>query len=108
MFDPKKILVLAPHTDDGELGCGASIAKFCAEGREVYYAAFCLCAKSLPKDLPPKSTVFHYFNEWRKNETWKLFNTDLHSGLKLVIRNQFMPSKPIEVAYYSAMESRLV
>jgi N-acetylglucosamine malate deacetylase 1 len=55
MFDPKKILVLAPHTDDGELGCGASIAKFCTEGREVYYAAFCLCAKSLPKELPPNT-----------------------------------------------------
>lgn len=52
MFDPKKILVLAPHTDDGELGCGGTIAKFCAEGREVYYAAFCLCSKSLPAALP--------------------------------------------------------
>lgn len=52
MFNPKKILVLAPHTDDGELGCGGSIAKFCAEGKEVYYAAFCLCSKSLPASLP--------------------------------------------------------
>ena len=52
MFHPKKILVLAPHTDDGELGCGGSIAKFCAEGKEVYYAAFCLCSKSLPSSLP--------------------------------------------------------
>jgi LmbE family N-acetylglucosaminyl deacetylase len=52
MFDPKKILVLAPHTDDGELGCGGTIAKFCAEGRELYYAAFCLCARSLPAHLP--------------------------------------------------------
>lgn len=52
MFDPKKILVLAPHTDDGELGCGGSIAKFCAAGKEVYYAAFCLCSKSLPATLP--------------------------------------------------------
>jgi N-acetylglucosamine malate deacetylase 1 len=52
MFNPKKILILAPHTDDGELGCGGSIARFCAEGKEVYYAAFCLCSKSLPADLP--------------------------------------------------------
>ena len=52
MFNPKKILVLAPHTDDGELGCGGSIARFCAEAKEVYYAAFCLCSKSLPADLP--------------------------------------------------------
>ena len=48
MFRPNKILVLAPHTDDGELGAGATIAKFSAEGAEVYYAAFCLCAASLP------------------------------------------------------------
>jgi LmbE family N-acetylglucosaminyl deacetylase len=52
MFNPKKILVLAPHTDDGELGCGGSIAKFCTEGKEVYYAAFCLCSTSLPASLP--------------------------------------------------------
>lgn len=48
MFNPKKILVLAPHTDDGELGCGGTIAKFCAEGKEVYYVAFCLWSIELP------------------------------------------------------------
>jgi N-acetylglucosamine malate deacetylase 1 len=52
MFNPQKILILAPHTDDGELGCGGTIAKFCEEGKEVFYAAFCLCAKSLPANLP--------------------------------------------------------
>lgn len=52
MFDPKKILILAPHTDDGELGCGGSIAKFCASGKEVYYVAFSTCRQSLPADLP--------------------------------------------------------
>lgn len=52
MTQPKKIVVLAPHTDDGELGCGASLAKFLAEGKEVYYAAFSLCKRSLPAGLP--------------------------------------------------------
>ncbi len=48
MPHPEKILVLAPHTDDGELGCGGTMAKYCAEGLEVHYAAFSLCKKSLP------------------------------------------------------------
>lgn len=52
MFNPNRILVLAPHTDDGELGCGGTIAKFAGGGKEVFYAAFCLCSKSLPSTLP--------------------------------------------------------
>jgi len=52
MIDPQKILVLSPHTDDGELGCGGSIARYAAAGKEVHYAAFSLCAKSLPAALP--------------------------------------------------------
>lgn len=43
-----KLLILAPHTDDGELGCGASIAKYASAGKEILYAAFSTCAESLP------------------------------------------------------------
>jgi LmbE family N-acetylglucosaminyl deacetylase len=50
MFNYKRILVLGAHTDDGELGCGGSIAKFIAEGKSVYYVAFA-CA-SLPEGWP--------------------------------------------------------
>ena len=53
MIDPKTILVLAPHTDDGELGCGGSLARFAAEGKQVFYAAFSLCSRSLPEGLAP-------------------------------------------------------
>jgi LmbE family N-acetylglucosaminyl deacetylase len=49
----KKVLVLAPHTDDGELGCGASIHKFSSEGAEVFYVAFSICTRSLPEHLHP-------------------------------------------------------
>ena len=48
----KKILVLAPHTDDGEFGCGGSIAKFIDQGDEVYYAAFSLAEESVPEGFP--------------------------------------------------------
>jgi LmbE family N-acetylglucosaminyl deacetylase len=51
-----KVLVLAPHTDDGELGCGGTIARFVEEGAEVYYAAFSVCELSLPNGLP-KNTL---------------------------------------------------
>lgn len=37
------VLVLAPHTDDGELGAGASIAKWCRQGMDVHYVAFSAC-----------------------------------------------------------------
>lgn len=36
----KRALVLAPHTDDGELGAGGTLAKMIEAGVEVYYAAF--------------------------------------------------------------------
>jgi len=47
-----KVLVLAPHTDDGELGCGGTVAKFLREGREIYYVAFSTCEESVPQGLP--------------------------------------------------------
>jgi len=47
-----KILVLAPHTDDGEFGCGGSIARFIDEGKEIYYAAFSTAEESVPDPWP--------------------------------------------------------
>ncbi len=52
MINNKKILVLAPHTDDGEFGCGGSIAKFIKQGANVFYATFSLCEESIPDRLP--------------------------------------------------------
>jgi len=47
-----KILVLAPHTDDGEFGCGGAIAKWLEEGKEIYYVAFSSAEKSVPEGFP--------------------------------------------------------
>lgn len=52
MLKNKKILILAPHTDDGELGCGASIQRWIREGNQVWYAAFSACELSVPGHLP--------------------------------------------------------
>lgn len=48
----KTVLVLAPHTDDAELGCGASIARFVEEGSDVFIAAFSSAEESLPIGAP--------------------------------------------------------
>jgi LmbE family N-acetylglucosaminyl deacetylase len=52
MITNKKILVLAPHTDDGEFGCGATIAKLIEDGNTVYMAAFSACEQSVLKKYP--------------------------------------------------------
>lgn len=61
----KKILVLAPHTDDGELGCGGTIAKFIEEGREVYCAAFSIAEDSVPPGFA-KDTLIGEFSSAMK------------------------------------------
>jgi len=48
-----RVLLLAPHTDDGEFGCGATLAKFVEQGVQVYYVAFSICETSVPAGFPP-------------------------------------------------------
>ena len=52
LHDLSKVLVLAPHTDDGELGCGASLSKLQRLGHEIHYVAFCTCDSNLPDGYP--------------------------------------------------------
>lgn len=47
-----RILILAPHTDDGEFGCGGSIAKLSEKGAEIHYVAFSSCRASVPEGFP--------------------------------------------------------
>lgn len=46
------ILVLAPHTDDGELGLGGTISKLITEGKKVTYVAFSTAEESVPEGFP--------------------------------------------------------
>jgi LmbE family N-acetylglucosaminyl deacetylase len=52
MLENRRILILAPHTDDGELGCGALISKAVRLGSEVFYAAFSTADESVPTRFP--------------------------------------------------------
>ena len=46
-----KVLVLGPHTDDGEFGCGATIARFIEQGKDVHYVTFSACEESVPDEF---------------------------------------------------------
>lgn len=48
----KNILVLAPHTDDGELGLGGTINYLIEQGKNVVYAAFSTAEQSVPEGFP--------------------------------------------------------
>jgi len=45
----KKILVIAPHADDEVLGVGGTMARFAAEGAEVYVV---IATQGYPPDYP--------------------------------------------------------
>lgn len=48
----KNVYVLAPHTDDGELGAGGTIAKLVDYGANIFYFAFSTAKESVPDELP--------------------------------------------------------
>lgn len=52
MLNIRRILILAPHIDDGEFGCGGSIAKFIEGGKDIYYVAFSTAEESVPSGYP--------------------------------------------------------
>ncbi|MHB8642349.1 MAG: PIG-L deacetylase family protein [Gaiellaceae bacterium] len=49
----ERVLVLAPHTDDGEFGCGGTMARLVDAGVDVRYVAFSIATRSLPEGFPP-------------------------------------------------------
>lgn len=55
-----KVLILSPHTDDAELGCGGSIIKFLNRKDDIFWIVFSTAEDSLPEELP-KSTLREEF-----------------------------------------------
>jgi len=62
----KIVFVLAPHTDDGELGAGGTIAKLIENGADVYYFAFSTAEESVPNGFASNILETEVINATRK------------------------------------------
>ncbi len=62
----RTVFVLAPHTDDGELGAGGTIAKLVENNADVYYFAFSTAERSVPAGLPADILKTEVLNATRK------------------------------------------
>jgi putative transposase len=65
--------------------------------REVLNAIFYVLKSGcqwdmLPHDFPPKGTVYHYFNTWRKDGTWAALNDQLREQLREELGREATPS----------------
>jgi LmbE family N-acetylglucosaminyl deacetylase len=83
MKNKKRVLVLAPHTDDGEFGCGGTIAKFIEEGHDVMYAAFSACQQSVLPQFPSDILITEVKEATKvlgiKSENLLLFDYDVRT-----------------------------
>ncbi len=59
-MEHERILILSPHTDDAELGCGGLICKCMVDKAELFWVVFSTAEESLPADLP-KDTLIKEF-----------------------------------------------
>ena len=71
----KRVLVLAPHTDDGEFGCGGTIAKLINQGVDVHYIAFSACEQSVLPHFPSDILITEVK---RATRTLGIKNKNLH------------------------------
>ncbi len=62
----KNVYVLAPHTDDGELGAGGTISKLIELGANVFYFAFSTAETSVPDGFPKDILKTEVMNATKK------------------------------------------
>ncbi len=58
----ERVLILSPHTDDAELGCGATIARFIEERKDILWVVFSTAEESLPEDMAPDTLEIEFRN----------------------------------------------
>jgi len=77
MWNPQSVLVLAPHTDDYEIGAGGYIHRLISSGAALHAMAFSTAAESLPAGLAP-DTLAHECREAARRLGIPAGNLDIH------------------------------
>ena len=95
-LNDKEWAVIAPYVPQPKTG-GRPAEH---ERREILNAiAYVLrsgCAwRLMPHDLPPWSTVYDYFRQWRKDGTWERINAALREKLRITLGREAEPSAAI-------------
>jgi putative transposase len=58
----------------------------------IFYALKSGCQSDiLPRDFPPKGTVYHYYNTERKDGTWQRINQALREQLRQQLGREATP-----------------
>jgi len=55
------ILILAPHSDDAEIGCGGSMNKWKHEGHKIRLVVFSACEESVPEGFDSNITRDEFY-----------------------------------------------
>ncbi len=58
----ERVLILSPHTDDAELGCGGLICKLLEKKSELYWIVFSTAEESLPKSYPNDTLIKEFIS----------------------------------------------
>jgi N-acetylglucosamine malate deacetylase 1 len=56
------VLILSPHTDDAEIGCGGTIVRYLQEKKNIMWVVFSTAEDSIPDDMP-KDILTREFTE---------------------------------------------
>lgn len=88
--------LMAPHIPDADPGGRPREVDM----REVLNAIFYVLKSGiqwdmLPHDVPPKGTVYHYYNTWRKDGNWQRLNAALRGELRQELGRDATPSAGI-------------
>jgi N-acetylglucosamine malate deacetylase 1 len=99
-----KVLFLAPHTDDAELGCGGTLSRFLNEGATVHVVAFSSCKESLNEMMPEDTLANEFFSAMKsldnQNLTFELSEFPVRNfeyvrqdilDFMIEVRNRFEP-----------------